>query len=244
METITRKPAPVWRDPLAHPLHDLRYLLLPWLLCAATGHASLCDSGQRQSPINIRQVDVVSHTQPAMLAQWQDAPLTLSNDGHTLRVRFANSGQLILGKEHYRLQQFHFHTPGGEQIDGERFPFAAHILHKSAAGQLLAIVVPFRLGAEHPLLAQLLARIPPRADGDHHIPGLRLNARQLLPKDLGYYRYTGSLTAAPCTEGVQWLVMKQAQELSAGQLATWQAHFADNMRAVNPLQQRPVFATP
>ena len=175
-----------------------------------------------------------------MVPTYRSVPLMLANDGHTLRVRFERSGQLVLGKEHYTLQQFHFHTPGGDQINGEDFPFAAHILHKSTSGQLLAIVVPFRLGAENPLLAQLLPLIPARADGDHKHPAITVSAQQLLPQHLGYYRYTGSLTAAPCTEGVQWLVMKQPLTLSAVQLATWQKHFADNMRPVNPLHQRPI----
>lgn len=68
-----------------------------------------------------------------------------------------------------------------------------------------------------------------------------MNASQLLPKQRTYYRYTGSLTAAPCTEGVEWLVMKQPLELSSSQLQAYRKHFADNMRAVNPLFQRPIF---
>lgn len=139
------------------------------------------------------------------------------------------------------MQQFHFHTPGGDQIRGESFPFAAHILHKSASGQLLAIVVPFRLGAENPLLTKLLPLIPEKTDGDHAHPAIKVSAKELLPTNQGYYQYTGSLTAAPCTEGVQWLVMKQPQTLSNAQLAQWQLHFKDNMRGVNPLNGRSVF---
>ncbi|OIQ68399.1 carbonic anhydrase precursor [mine drainage metagenome] len=204
----------------------------------------MCESGQRQSPINITSAAITAHTLPAMLPQYRDAPLRLANDGHTVRVRFAKSGQLMLGKERYTLQQFHFHTPGGDEINGEKFPLAAHILHKSSSGQLLAIVVPFRIGAENPLLAQLIPLIPARVDGDHRHPEVTVNARQLLPQQLGYYRYTGSLTAAPCTEGVQWLVMKQPLELSSAQLAAYHKRFADNMRAVNPLHQRPISETP
>lgn len=218
----------------------MKYLFLPLLLGATACQASLCDSGQRQSPINITPDAVVPDKQPPLLPSYQSVLLKLANDGHTLRVRFDKSGYVTLGKERYSLQQFHFHTPGGDQINGENFPFAAHILHKSATGQLLAIVVPFRLGAENPLLAQLLPLIPARADGDHRYPASTVSAQQLLPQPLGYYRYTGSLTAAPCTEGVQWLVMKQPLTLSGAQLATWQKHFSDNMRAVNPLHQRPV----
>ena len=214
---------------------------LALLLCAANCQASLCQTGQRQAPINITAASVVAGKLPAMRFDYRAAPLRLANDGHTLRVRFDKSGQLTLGPEHYTLQQFHFHTPGGDQIDGENFPFAAHILHKSSAGQLLSIVVPFRLGADNPLLSQLMPLIPARVDGDHQHPAITVSAQQLMPRQLGYYRYTGSLTAAPCTEGVQWLVMKQPLELSSSQLAAYRSHFADNMRPVNPLHQRQIF---
>ncbi|MDR3369828.1 carbonic anhydrase family protein [Rhodoferax sp.] len=218
----------------------MKHLLLPLLLCSSLCQASLCESGHRQSPINITAEAIVAHKLPPMQPDYRAAPLKLANDGHTVRVRFAKSGELVLGKEHYTLQQFHFHTPGGDQINGENFPFAAHILHKSRSGQLLAIVVPFRVGAENPLLKQLMPFIPVKVDGDHSHANVSVNARDLLPKQLSYYRYTGSLTAAPCTEGVQWLVMKQPLELSAEQLAEYKRHFADNMRGVNPLYQRPI----
>jgi carbonic anhydrase len=219
----------------------MKYLLLPLLVCANACQATLCDSGKRQSPISIMPGAIAAHTLPAMQSDYRIAPLKLANDGHTLRVRFDKSGQLILGKARFTLQQFHFHTPGGDEIKGEKFPFAAHILHKSASGQLLAIVVPFRLGAENSLLNKLLPLIPYKVDGDHTHPQLPISAQELLPPKLGYYRYSGSLTAAPCTESVEWVVMKQPLELSAAQLARWQQHFKDNMRGVNPINGRPVF---
>jgi carbonic anhydrase len=155
-------------------------------------------------------------------------------------VRFANGSHLGIGKESYTLQQFHFHTPGGDRIAGQEFPMAAHLLHKSPSGQLLAVVVLFKLGAENPTLAALWPQIPAQADGDHVVPGATVNARQLLPDDRAYYRYEGSLTASPCTEGVTWLVLKQPMELSAEQLKFWHAHFADNIRAPQPLRGRTV----
>jgi carbonic anhydrase len=219
---------------------SMKIHFLPILLMATVCQASLCDNGKRQSPVNITTSALSAQKLPPMTPDYRAAPLKLANDGHTLRVRFDKSGQLVIGKEHYTLQQFHFHTPGGDQINGESFPFAAHILHKSPSGQLLAITVPFRVGADNSLLNTLLPLIPVRADGDHKYPQTSVNARQLLPTSLGYYRYTGSLTAAPCTEGVTWLVMKQPLELSNAQLAQWRKHFADNIRGVNPLYQRLV----
>jgi len=124
-----------------------------------------------------------------MQADYRAAAQVLDNDGHTLRVRLKNAGALQLGSTRFTLTQFHFHTPGGETLDGEAFPFSAHVLHRGPGGGLLA------------------------------------------------------LTDAPCTEGVDWLVLRQPQTLSAAQLAQWQKLFADNMRAPQPLNGRRVGAS-
>ncbi len=221
-----------WRWALAGTLR----VLASGLVRAA--EAPLCRLGHRQSPIDI--VAPVKQKLPTLEFRYHAAPLRLANDGHTLRVRFANGSHLGLGKESYTLQQFHFHTPGGERIAGEEFPMAAHLLHKSASGQLLALVVLFKLGADNRALAGLWPRIPATADGDHVVAGATVDARQLLPENRAYYRYQGSLTASPCTEGVTWLVLKQPLEISVEQLQFWRARFADNMRSPQALQGRVV----
>jgi carbonic anhydrase len=201
--------------------------------------SSLCDSGRRQSPIDIGATQ--TRTLAPLEFQYRPAPLTLANDGHTLRLRLATAGnELRIGTERYALRQLHFHTPGGDRIAGEEFPMAAHLLHKSAAGQLVSVVVLFRLGAENPVLAQLLPHAPERVDGDHLVAGESVDASKLLPSGRGYYRYAGSLTSAPCTEGVDWIVLKQPVELSAAQLARYRERFADNARPVQPLHGRSV----
>lgn len=218
----------------------MKRLLLPLLLSATAAWASTCDTGRRQSPIDIPATATARQKLPALAFDYHAAPLKLADDGHTVRVRFGKGSALQIGTQRYTLQQFHFHTPGGDRIAGENFPMAAHLLHKSASGQLLALVVLFRVGAENPLLASLLPLIPARADGDHSPAGVTVNAASLLPAQRGYYRYAGSLTAPPCTEGVDWIVLKQPLELSATQLARYRQRFADNARAVQPLHQRVV----
>jgi carbonic anhydrase len=204
--------------------------------------ASLCDSGRNQSPIDIRTTRQTPL--PALDFAYRSVPLKLANDGHTVRVRLNTAGALQIGQTRYRLDQFHFHTPAGDRIAGEEFPMAAHILHKSPSGQLLAVVVLFRLGAGNALLDKLLPLIPAKADGTHAVDGQSVSAAELLPAVKSYYRYTGSLTAAPCTEGVEWVVLKQPVELSAAQLARYKKLFSDNMRAPQPLNQRVVLASP
>lgn len=224
-----------------------------WLCAFSLGLASfgaianLCETGKKQSPIDI------TVSQPgrggALQFGYRPQALKIANDGHTVRVRMASGSVLHIGPTRYALQQFHFHTPGGDRIGGEEFPMAAHLLHKSDSGQLLALVVLFRTGAENALLKTLLPLIPARSDGDHLHAGIVVSASALIPPKgdaaaQRYFRYSGSLTSAPCTEGVEWVVLKQPLELSVEQLRQYRAQFADNARAVQPLNGRAVTENP
>jgi carbonic anhydrase len=197
-----------------------------------------CDLGRRQSPIDI----VETHKQklPEIQFQYRPAPLRVANDGHTLRVRFANDSRIVIGQESYALQQFHFHVPGGDRVQGREYDMAAHFVHKSKAGGLAVVVVLFRTGSENAAIATLWSKLPERAGGDRLFPDVTLDATRLLPAVRGYYAYDGSLTAPPCTEGVYWMVLKQPLELSAEQLARFRNTFPNNARPVQPLNGRVV----
>lgn len=196
-----------------------------------------CDLGRRQSPVDI--VAPQKQKLPEIQFQYRTAPLRIVNDGRTARVRMANGSRIVLGQDSYPLQQFHFHVPGGDKVQGQEYDMAAHFVHKGA-GRLVVVVVLFRKGAENAALAQLWSKIPRRADGERLFPDATVDATQLLPAARGYYAYEGSLTAPPCTEGVYWMVLKQPIELSADQLARFSKIFPNNTRPVQPLNGRVV----
>jgi carbonic anhydrase len=75
------------------------------------------------------------------------------------------------------------------------------------------------------------------------VSGVTVDPAAWLPAARGYYRYDGSETAPPCSEGVRWLVLKQPQTLSAGQLDRLRQRIAPNARAVQPLNGRVVQET-
>jgi len=179
-----------------------------------------------------------------MRLAYQPATPRVVHDGHTVRVRFAPGQRLWLGSQALALQQFHFHMPGGDRLRGEDFPMGMHFLHKDATGRLVSLVVLFRQGAEHPALAALLPQMPAQGQPERVSSGLRVDPAQWLPASHAYYRYEGSLTAAPCTEGVLWLVMQQPLEASAAQLAGLGRLFGPNARPVQPLHGRVVTLTP
>jgi carbonic anhydrase len=221
-------------------------LMTGLVACAAAANpvqgSSLCERGQRQSPIDITTTQ--RRALPPLAASYRAVPLRAVNDGHTVRLRFSGAGGLDEGRERLTLQQIHFHTPGGDRIAGEDFPMALHLLHRSRAGQLVPVVVLYRLGAESAALAELLDHLPGQPGQERARPDVSVDPARLLPPRLGYYTYDGSVTDVPCTEGVRWIVLKTPMTLSAPQLARLQRLFAPNARAVQPLNGRVVGESP
>jgi carbonic anhydrase len=222
--------------------------LLRWAACAVllswgpVRAGDLCAQGTRQSPIDIRAAE--ARALPTLRPDYRKAPLRLVNDGHTVRVRLGNGSRLFIGGQAHALQQLHFHLPGGDKIQGEEFPMAVHLLHKSASGGLVAVVVLFRLGSPNAALAALLPAMPAHTGPEQGVRGAEVDPARWLPASLGYYAYDGSLTAPPCTEGVRWIVMKQAQTLSAAQLQRLRELFPNNARSTQALNGRVVLETP
>ena len=218
-------------------------LIIPLLLLLSASMpfsclANTCDSGRLQSPINITLTQ--KQKLPVLELNYLSSPLVLANDGHTLRIRLNKRGQLKLGKQIYSLSQVHFHSPAGDQVAGETFPMGAHFLHKSSSGQLLALVVLFRLGDSNKTFDTLLSNIPKQVGPNQAIKNTSINVNTLLPVSKAYYRFMGSLTATPCTEGVEWIILKEPIAISAEQLAVYKKSFSDNARATQPVNQRPI----
>jgi len=60
----------------------------------------------------------------------------------------------------------------------------------------------------------------------------------LLPASPNYYTYMGSLTTPPCSEGVLWLVMKQAVAVSQDQINIFSRLYKNNARPIQPTAGR------
>jgi carbonic anhydrase len=82
--------------------------------------------------------------------------------------------------------------------------------------------------------------MPKKADIKVTLPN-SVNPLYLLPDSTDYYRFNGSLTTPPCTEGVTWLVMKQPITASKAQIKQFQKVMGHpNNRPVQPVNARPV----
>lgn len=196
-----------------------------------------CASGHQQSPINI--VKPVKAALPRLDFRYGNAAPTIWNNGHTVQVNLPAGNTLEVGGQTYELLQFHFHTPSEEHIDGKSEPMVAHFVHKNAAGKLGVVAVLIRAGRSNAAWEPVFQHLP-RVGETITVDDLSLDLAALLPKSLGYYDFAGSLTTPPCSEGVHWMVLKEAVTLSSRQIAAFRQLVGKNARPVQALNARLV----
>lgn len=200
-------------------------------------------NGKEQSPIDIRSAQKADL--PALRFEYHSGPLKyLINNGYTIRVNYHDapgSGNFLIvdGKRH-QLTQFHFHHPSEEYIHGKPFDMVAHFMHQAADGTVVGVAVLLKPGSANPTVARIWAHMPAQKSNEEQIPGVSIDPAGLLPHDLAYYRYVGSITAPPCTEGVIWFVLKTPVEVSPEQIRAFAALYPHDARPIQPLNGRVV----
>jgi carbonic anhydrase len=191
-----------------------------------------CHSGNRQSPIDIREgIQVELET---VNFDYKPAAFNVVNNGHTVQVNFGAGNRISLTGRSYELMQFHFHHPAEETVGGRGFPMVAHLHHKDAEGRLAIVAVLIESGNPNPVVQTVWNNLPLEVN-EPLVPTITMDVSQLLPQRREYYTYMGSLTTPPCSEGVLWIVMKQPITLSPQQIAIFARLY--------PMNARPVQAT-
>jgi carbonic anhydrase len=119
-----------------------------------------------------------------------------------------------------------------------------HLVHENADHTKAAVVALLvEEGTPTPeagaLIDTLIHHFPPPLGSDD---GTEINPEDLLPQDRAhYYRFDGSLTTPPCTEGVTFFVLRSPIHLSAEQLRQFARRYPlPNARDIQETNSREV----
>lgn len=197
-----------------------------------------CSTGSNQSPIDVTHA--LDADLPAIVFNYQAGGYRVVNNGHAVQVDFRPGSRITVDGVDFELKQLHFHTPSENTIDGKSFPMEAHLVHADAQGHLAVVAVMLQAGADNAWLGAVAPLVPNAAGGEAEL-ATPIAATSLLPDDRDYYRFSGSLTTPPCSEGVRWLVLKHEVSASAAQIKV--EHDAighDNNRPVQAVGARTV----
>ena len=209
---------------------------------------SKCGNGMHQSPINISKTDVKGGVTwnldykviPSFMIEHTEHMEEIVDNGHTIQVNVDPGSTFTFGGETYELKQFHFHTPSEHTIDGKNMPMEMHMVHQSADKSLAVISLLFEEGSQdNPNFAPIIDNLP-NAKGEKTHVTEALNIKNTIPRDNYAYHYIGSLTTPPCSENVQWLVLRDPATVSKAQIAAISARIGKNNRPTQDLNDRTV----
>jgi carbonic anhydrase len=152
----------------------------------------------------------------------------------------AGAAAVELDGVRYELVQFHFHTPAEHVLDGRRFPVEQHFVHRGPDGQTLVLGLLLARGGDGDALQDaVLDELPPECGEEIEVSG---DLAGSLPADLSTFRYDGSLTTAPYTEGVSWLVLKSPMRVARATTGDYAELFPEgDARETQPLEGRTVY---
>jgi len=191
-----------------------------------------CRDGLNQSPVNLEAA--LDAELPELVFQYHGTPLREINNGHTIMLPVQPGSFLEMPElnERYQLQQGHFHSPSEHTINGEHFDMEIHLVHSGEDGGLVVVGIMINEGEENPKLNQIYAFMPEHP-GETKVAPVSVFEAGVLPPTRDYFAYNGSLTTPPCSEGVRWIVLREAMTASAEQVARFK-------ELVGPATNRPV----
>ena len=197
-----------------------------------------CGKGRSQAPLNIK--GPFEKVRFSVAPDYKQGQLKIVNNGHTIQVNVPVGSKIRIDGRAYDLLQFHFHRPSEEHIDGKPAAMVVHFVHKNLEGELAVLAVMLREGNENPGIKTLWTHAPPK-EGPEVVPdGVMFNPANLLPREMDFFHYDGSLTTPPCTEKVKFFILKSQVNISKEQVSDFP--FKMNARPIQPANGRPIYS--
>ncbi|XP_058077997.1 alpha carbonic anhydrase 7-like isoform X1 [Magnolia sinica] len=208
---------------------------------------AMCKNGDMQSPIDLlhERVQLVSHL-GRLRRRYKPSNATLKNRGHDIMMEWVNgAGSIYVNGTEYVLKQCHWHSPSEHTINGKSYDLEVHMVHESSNGQIAVVGIVYKIGRPDSFLSELMGYIKSVAD----MHEMERNVGVVNPKHLKmgsrkYYRYIGSLTTPPCTQGVVWTVVKKVRTVSREQVRLLRMAVNDNAemnaRPTQPINEREI----
>lgn len=190
-----------------------------------------CGNGSRQSPIDIRDGMKVELEQISF--DYHPSSFNVVDNGHTVQVGVSGGNYITVQNRMFELQQFHFHRPSEERINGKAFEMVVHLVHRDAEGRQAVLALLLERGAPQATIQTVWNNLP-LEKFETMQPTILLDPAEMLPARRDYYTYMGSMTEPPCSEGVLWMVMKQPVQASPAQMALFSRLYPLNARPIQP----------
>ena len=196
-------------------------------------------NGNSQSPIDIVESATVEPSKKnTLVMNYTQSLIDILNNGHTEEFVISNGNSLQFNGKTYTLKQFHMHTLSEHTVNGKHYPLEIHFVNKAEDNTYAVISVLVQEGTASPFLKNYLSHFPSHK-GEYKQDG-KFNIMSVLPNTKHFYHYKGSFTTPPCTEAVDWIVLKEHPSASKEQLEKLHQLMHDNFRPIQALNNRKI----
>ena len=113
------------------------------------------------------------------------------------------------------------------------------MVNKTDDGSTAVVGLLLKEGQENAALKTVFEAMPVMAGPVQEVTG-SVDLAAVLPEKRTTYRYLGSLTTPPCTEGVAWTLFTEPVEVSTEQIEAFRKIVGANARPVQPLNGRTI----
>ncbi|URE13459.1 carbonic anhydrase [Musa troglodytarum] len=182
-----------------------------------------CGKGKSQSPIDLGD-KMVRRLQRLrrFRTSYVPADAAIKNRGHDIAVIWNGdeAGGITINRTEYKLKQLHWHSPSEHSINRRRFSLEMHMVHQSADNKTAVVGILYKTGLPDPFIHKLersIKKVKDKTDKEEELGAVDPShaSRRMGQR---YYRYMGSLTTPPCSEGVIWTILRKVKTVSKKQL--------------------------
>ncbi|GMY14829.1 alpha carbonic anhydrase 7-like isoform X2 [Fagus crenata] len=207
-----------------------------------------CKDGRMQSPIDILNEKVKVNPNPGEIRlNYKPSNANVKNTGEVLEVEWVgDAGSIQVDGSDYSIRQCHWHSPAEHLIDGKRHDLELHMVHVDTSNKISVVHAQFyQIGEPDSFLSKFTEEIKSLVRKKEERAKGVIDPTETNMDIVNYYKYLGSLTTPPCTEGVTWIVNQKINTASSEQVQLLhEANFdyaRNNARPVQPLNDREIF---
>ncbi|XP_039126923.1 alpha carbonic anhydrase 7-like [Dioscorea cayenensis subsp. rotundata] len=206
-----------------------------------------CGKGQLQSPIDLsdKRVQVLDNLGD-IRHNYKPSNAIMKNRGHDIMNGKMGAGEMWLNGTEYILKQLHWHSPSEHTINGHEYDMELHMVHESKDKKIAVVGTLYRIGQPDSFLTKMEDYLEELAgEKGEEVKIGKVNPREVNKGSRKYYRYMGSLTTPPCTEGVVWTIVDKTRTVSKHQLNLLREAVHDetetNARPTQPDNDRAIY---
>ncbi|HLP28532.1 MAG TPA: carbonic anhydrase family protein [Candidatus Didemnitutus sp.] len=207
---------------------------------------AVCSAGDQQSPVDIplgsangtKNIQRSYGTTRLAISHHEHVE-EIINNGHTIQVTCDPGSTIEIDGVTYTLKQFHFHTPSEHRVGGMAFPMEVHFVHQSEDGRFAVLAVLCSSDSTAKThYDEMIHHLPSKPGERLVLKDVIIDLDELLPTSASVYHYVGSFTTPPCTENVQWLVMREPRPTHPLAINAIHQRIHDNNRPVQAINGR------